>query len=189
MPTPYQLRRTNSRTDKTDASDLSWPEPSLMYSDLLSEPEPYVSPPSTWPGTSAFQPQRMGQGSSSPTTRTHSPHSSYTARGSPRSTRTDSPRSYYTPRESPRSIRTDSPRLSYTANELPSPYLPTNSTSTTSTSISVPYTVKTVNSHKSRKNVLYPRRVHPPLPVTVSLELEHVSISHDVRFFLCGLFL
>lgn len=110
-------------------------------------------------------------------------------RSAPLSSETDSPRSYYTARGSPLTTRTDSPRLSYTANESPSPYNPTNSTSTMCSNMSFPCTVTSINSYKSHKNVFYPRRVHPPLPVTVSLELEHVSISPDVRFYLLSLFM
>ncbi|KAH9177225.1 hypothetical protein EDB89DRAFT_1519716 [Lactarius sanguifluus] len=43
-----------------------------------------------------------------------------------------------------------------------------------SSNTSFPYSVTSINSRKSRKNVLYPRRTHP-LPVAVSS--EHFSIS------------
>ncbi|KAH9017396.1 hypothetical protein EDB85DRAFT_2016484 [Lactarius pseudohatsudake] len=51
--------------------------------------------------------------------------------------------------------------------------------------MSFPYSVTSINSRKSRKNVLYPRREHPP-PVAAS---EHSSISLDALIwrvrFLC----
>ncbi|KAH8987270.1 hypothetical protein EDB92DRAFT_1136939 [Lactarius akahatsu] len=54
-------------------------------------------------------------------------------------------------------------------------YSTMNSWSSNSESnISFPYSVTSINSRKSRKNVLYPRRAHP-LPVAVSS--EHFSIS------------
>ncbi len=50
--------------------------------------------------------------------------------------------------------------------------------STVSSNLSFPYSVTSINSYKSRKNVLYPRRAHPP-PVTVSPEY---IVSPNVRF-------
>lgn len=63
----------------------------------------------------------------------------------------------------------------YSANTSPLSYL---SSSTRSSIMSFPFSVTSINSYKSRKNVLYPRRVHP-LPVAVAS--EH-SVSPDVRF-------
>ena len=83
---------------------------------------------------------------------------------------------------SPLSSGTDSHHLSYTANELPLPYLPTNSISTMYFNMSfLYYTVASISSYKSHKNVSYPRRVHLPLLVT-SLELGHISISPNFCF-------
>jgi len=52
--------------------------------------------------------------------------------------------------------------------------------------MSFPYSVTSINSRKSRKNVLYPRRAHP-VPVAVSS--EHLSVSTDALIwqvrFLC----
>ncbi|KAH8986285.1 hypothetical protein EDB92DRAFT_1262752 [Lactarius akahatsu] len=57
--------------------------------------------------------------------------------------------------------------------------------STTSSNLSFPYTVTSINSYKSRKNVLYPRRAHPP-PVTVSPEyIISPDLIWDVRY-LCA---
>ncbi|KAI9448534.1 hypothetical protein H4582DRAFT_2124508 [Lactarius indigo] len=59
--------------------------------------------------------------------------------------------------------------------------------STASSNLSFPYTVRSINSYKSRKNVLYPRRAHPP-PVTVTVSPEFVVSSDliwDVRY-LCA---
>ena len=67
----------------------------------------------------------------------------------------------------------------YTANTSILSYSTTDSTSPQSSDMSFPYSVTSINSRKSRKNVLYPRRVHPP-PVAVSS--EH-SLPPDVRFF------
>ncbi|KAH9049227.1 hypothetical protein EDB83DRAFT_1403816 [Lactarius deliciosus] len=53
--------------------------------------------------------------------------------------------------------------------------------STASSNLSFPYTVTSINSYKSRKNVLYPRRAHPP-PVTVSPEyIISPDLIWDVR--------
>ena len=51
------------------------------------------------------------------------------------------------------------------------------SSSILSSNMSFPYSVTSISSRKSRKNVLYPRRVHPP-PVTV---LPECVGSPDVR--------
>jgi hypothetical protein len=82
--------------------------------------------------------------------------------------------------EPPRS--TDSSYRSYhTANASPLSYLTTNSTSTLSSNMSFPFSVTSINSRKSRKNVLYPRRVHPPPLLPVPVAPEHPA-SSDVRF-------
>ncbi|KAI9430817.1 hypothetical protein H4582DRAFT_1350408 [Lactarius indigo] len=83
-------------------------------------------------------------------------------------------------------LLTDSSSQSYhTANM--SPYIAANSTSTSSSIRSFPYSVTSIGSYKSRKNVLYPRRVHP-LPVAVSSG-HSVSVSPDALIwqvrFLC----
>ncbi|KAI9461914.1 hypothetical protein BJY52DRAFT_164838 [Lactarius psammicola] len=83
-------------------------------------------------------------------------------------------------------LSTDSsPQSYYTPNGSPWSHIATNSTSTLSSSMSFPYTVASIVSRKSRKNVLYPRRVHP-LPVAVSSER---SVSPDALIwqvrFLC----
>ncbi|KAH9059338.1 hypothetical protein EDB87DRAFT_786317 [Lactarius vividus] len=58
--------------------------------------------------------------------------------------------------------------------------------STASSNLSFPYTVTSINSYKSRKNVLYPRRAHPP-PVMVSPEYATTppDLIWDVRY-LCA---
>ena len=65
----------------------------------------------------------------------------------------------------------------YTANTSLLSYS-TNSTSAQSSNMSFSYSVTSINSRKSRKNVLYPRRVHP-LPDAVS---SVHSLPPDVRF-------
>lgn len=67
----------------------------------------------------------------------------------------------------------------YSARESPSNST-TNPASTPSSDMSFPYSVTSINSRKSRKNVLYPRREHPP---PVAAAPEHSSISLDVHFF------
>jgi hypothetical protein len=74
----------------------------------------------------------------------------------------------------------------YSAVSSPS-YSTTNSGSTWSSNMSFPYSVTSINSRKSRKNVLYPRRTHPPTPtmpppppLAVPVPAE---LSHDVRLF------
>lgn len=65
----------------------------------------------------------------------------------------------------------------YSADTSPMSHLSTYSSSTQSSNLSFPFSVTSINSYKSRKNVLYPRRVHP-LPVAVASER---SVSPDVR--------
>ncbi|KAI9461886.1 hypothetical protein BJY52DRAFT_1257395 [Lactarius psammicola] len=63
-------------------------------------------------------------------------------------------------------------RTFYTANSSPSyssSRQPVNSTSTASSNNSYHYSVTSINSRKSRKNVFYPSRAHLP-PITVSLD-------------------
>ncbi|KAH9177227.1 hypothetical protein EDB89DRAFT_1519816 [Lactarius sanguifluus] len=94
---------------------------------------------------------------------------------------TSSLQSYYT---SPQQSDISSQSY-YSARESPSNST-TNSASTPSSDMSFPYSVTSVNSRKSRKNVLYPRREHP-LPVAAAS--EHSSISLDALIwrvrFLC----
>lgn len=66
----------------------------------------------------------------------------------------------------------------YSANTSPMSYISTNTSSTLSSTLSS-YSVASINSYKSRKTVLYPRRAHPP-PVIVAL--EH-SVSPEVCYF------
>ncbi|KAI9430814.1 hypothetical protein H4582DRAFT_2014085 [Lactarius indigo] len=85
-------------------------------------------------------------------------------------------------------LSTDSSHQSYyTADTSPLSYLTTSSNSTLSSNASFPYSVTSINSYKSRKNVLYPRRVHP-LPIAVSLG-HPASVSPDALIwqvrFLC----
>ncbi len=82
--------------------------------------------------------------------------------------RSDRPKDYGRPASLPWSLlSTDSSRQSYyTANtSLSSP------TSTCSSNMSFPYTVTSIHSYKSNKNVLYPRRVHPP-PVALASQVR-----------------
>ncbi|KAF8266697.1 hypothetical protein EI94DRAFT_148132 [Lactarius quietus] len=204
MHSPHRLQSIKTRTDTSDLSRYKQPS---RYAESRPEHEPYVSSSGT--GTSAVQPRRHGMGSPL-STPTDSYHSTYTARGSPlltvsdsfssyysalqspRSSHIESPRtsSYYSAstRGSPRSSRIESPRSRHTSNELPSsclPTLPTTSTSTIPSNTSFPFTIRSVNSSKSRKNVHYPGRAPPTAP----LELEHVSISPEILIsqvrFLC----
>src|SRR6266702_2826458 len=91
---------------------------------------------------------------------------------------TSSLQSYYT---APNALQSNtSSQTSYSADASPS-YSTTNSASTRSSSMSYQYSVKSINSYKSRKNVLYRRRAHP-LPVAASSSEQSFSISPDVRF-------
>ncbi|KAH9009948.1 hypothetical protein EDB83DRAFT_448048 [Lactarius deliciosus] len=84
-------------------------------------------------------------------------------------------------------LSTGSSQSYYTANTSPLSSLTTNSTSTLSSITSFPYSVTSIRSHNSRKNVLYPRRVHP-LPVAVPLG-HPANVSPDALIwqvrFLC----
>ena len=108
-----------------------------------------------------------------------------------------SPQSYHTALD----LRTSnvSPSQSnpyYSAVPSPSHSTTTNTGSTLSSNMSFPYSVTSITSRKSRKNVLYPRRAHPmpppePLPVPLlppepAVLLpppEFPSMSHRVGFF------
>ncbi|KAI9461883.1 hypothetical protein BJY52DRAFT_1210857 [Lactarius psammicola] len=81
--------------------------------------------------------------------------------------------SYYT---TPNFGASDISSQSYRSADSSLSHSTTNSASTASSSMSFPYSVTSINSRKSRKNVLYPRRAHSP-PVAVSS--EHYSISPD----------
>ncbi|KAH9003768.1 hypothetical protein EDB86DRAFT_2273747 [Lactarius hatsudake] len=103
------------------------------------------------------------------------PHSWFLVHGSgpeyySRPSNTSSLQSYYT---SPQQSDISSQSY-YSARESPSNST-TNSTSTPSSDTSFPYSVTSINSRKSRKSVLYPRREHPP---PVAAASEH-SISLD----------
>ncbi|KAH9038431.1 hypothetical protein EDB84DRAFT_1092928 [Lactarius hengduanensis] len=84
-------------------------------------------------------------------------------------------------------LSTGSSQSYYTANTSPLSSLTTNSASTLSSVTSFPYSVTSIRSQKSRKNVLYPRRVRP-LPVAVPLG-HSASVSPDALIwqvrFLC----
>ncbi|KAN0142046.1 hypothetical protein V8E53_000508 [Lactarius tabidus] len=74
----------------------------------------------------------------------------------------------------------------YSASTSPLSYLSTNSSSTRSSTLSVPFTVTSINSYKSRKNVLYPRRAHPaPVPVASQQSVSPDALIWQVRF-LCA---
>ncbi|KAI9461892.1 hypothetical protein BJY52DRAFT_1257412 [Lactarius psammicola] len=87
---------------------------------------------------------------------------------------TSSLQSYYTALNAWQS--NTSSQAYYSADSSPSF---TNSASTRSSSMSFPYSETSINSYKSRKNVLYPRRAHP-LPIAVSSSEQSFSISPDV---------
>ncbi len=90
---------------------------------------------------------------------------------------------YQPPGRAPPSSIDSSLRTFYTANSSPSyssARQPMNTTSTASSNNSYHYSVTSVNSYKSRTNVLYPRRAHPP-PIT---PLPDSIVALDVRFLL-----
>jgi len=98
-----------------------------------------------------------------------------------------SPHSYWSSHTSPHSFWSSntSPHSYYTANASPLSNLSTSSSYTQSSNMSFPYSVTSINSHNSRKNILYPRRAHPPPapPLAVPVPAE---FSHDARiWFLC----
>ncbi|KAF8266695.1 hypothetical protein EI94DRAFT_147959 [Lactarius quietus] len=179
--------------------------PLTTRTNLPHSPSPYAgkgSPTSPVPDSPSSYHSARGSFLSS---QTDSPRSSfhYSAKGSPRSSRTDSPRSRRTSNElgSPRSSRIDSPRSRRTSNELGSPRssrIDSPRSRRTSNELGSPRSSRidlprsrrisndlSVNSRKSSKNVRYPGRVRP----TVPLKLDHVSISPDALlshvWFLC----
>ncbi|KAH9044947.1 hypothetical protein EDB83DRAFT_2317854 [Lactarius deliciosus] len=75
--------------------------------------------------------------------------------------------SYHT---APNAGQSNTSSQTYYSADLSPSHPTTNSASTRSSNISDPYSVRSINSRKSHKNVLYRRRAHPP-PVPVSLGL------------------
>ena len=95
-----------------------------------------------------------------------------------------SPRSYYTAPDLRRSnVSSPQSHSYYSAISSPSYSTKTNTASTWSSNMSFPYSVTSINSRKSRKNVLYPRRTHPlPPPVPMPVPSENFPTSPGVRF-------
>lgn len=98
--------------------------------------------------------------------------------------------SYYTvPDLQPSNVPSSQSNTYYSAVSSPSYATTTNTGSTLSSNISFPYSVTSINSRKSRKNVLYPRRAHPlPLPELEPEPSESFPMSHDVRLFIYSYF-
>ena len=107
-----------------------------------------------------------------------------------------SSQSYHTALDlQPSNVSSSQSNSYYSAVSSPSHLTTTNTASTLSSNMSFPYSVNSINSRKSRKNVLYSRRAHPmpppepepvllPPPEPAALLLpEYFSISHSVRFF------
>ena len=109
-----------------------------------------------------------------------------------------SPQSYYTASDlGPSNFSSPQSNSYYSAISSPSCSITTTTSSTLSSNMSFPYSVTSINSRKSRMNVLYPRRAHPlprpapmpapmqaPLLAPVPLPSTKIPISHGVRFFL-----
>ena len=113
-----------------------------------------------------------------------------------------SPQSFYTASDL-RPSNFSSPQSNSYYSAISSPCSITTTTSSTlSSTMSFPYSVTSINSRKSRMNVLYPRRAHPlprpaqipapppsphqrlaPYLAPVPLPPENMPISHGVRFF------
>src|SRR6266702_2575391 len=153
MDPPYRLQPINAHIDRADG--LSRPEQHSWFSILGIGPGPYAQPSNT----PIFPPYYTP------------PYPSYA-----RPSHSSSLQSYYT---APDARPSHSSSTYYSADSSLS-YSTMNSASTWSSNMSFPYSVTSINSRKSRKNVLYPRRAHP-LPVAVPS--EHFSISPEVRFF------
>ncbi|KAH9044944.1 hypothetical protein EDB83DRAFT_1563530 [Lactarius deliciosus] len=116
----------------------------------------------SWLSELGFEPGSYALPASPPTTQSNAYHGEIPGKAWPNSIGS-SLRSYYTANTS----------LSHS-----SPLQTMFTNSTASSNPSFPYSVTSVNSYKSRKNVLYPRRAHPP-PVVVSPEY---IVSPNVRY-------
>ncbi|KAH9018934.1 hypothetical protein EDB84DRAFT_1518085 [Lactarius hengduanensis] len=163
MDPPYLLQPINAYTDRADGlsrlQQYSWPPV------LGSGPGPSTQPSNTL--SHYAEPYFRASDISS--------QSYYTAPSSYLRASDFSSQSYYSV---PYLRPSDVSSQSYYSADSSLSYPTTNSASTWSSNISFPYSITSINSRKSRKNVLYPRRAHP-LPVAASS--EHFSISHDVR--------
>ena len=162
MDPSHQPKPIDAHTDHVDG--LSWPHehPESWFIGLSIEPRPQALPSniSFWPF--------------------------YTAPDLwPSNT---SPQSYYTASDlGPSNASSPLSHTYYSAVSSPSYSMTTNTASILSSNMSLPYSVTSINSRKSRKNVLYPRRAHPmppPEPVSMPVPSKNLPISLAVRFFL-----
>ncbi|KAH9044941.1 hypothetical protein EDB83DRAFT_2523589 [Lactarius deliciosus] len=172
MDPPYLLQPISAHTDRADGpsrlQQYSWPP-------VLGS-EPYTQPPNTL----SHYAEPYFRASESDI----SSQSFYTAPSGYLRASDFSSQSYYSVLSYLRP--SDVSSQSYYSADSSLSYPTTNSASTWSSNISFPYSITSINSRKSRKNVLYPRRAHP-LPVAAPS--EHFSISHDTLIqqiqFLC----
>ena len=162
MDPPYPLHPNDAHTDNADG---------------LSRLQEY---PESWSPGVGIEPRRQALPSNI------SPWSYYTAADLQPSN--ISPWSYYTaPDLGPSNASSPQSHLYYSTVSSPSHSITTNTASTLSSNLSLPYSVTSINSRKSRMNVLYPRRAHPmppPGPSPVPVPSEKFSMSLGVRFFL-----
>ena len=181
MDPPYPLRLIDAHTDHTDGLSQSQEYPESWSPVVGIEPRLQALPPNISPWSYYTVPDlRL------PNT---------------------SPESYYTASDL-RQSNASSPQSNsyYSAVSSPSHSTTTNTDSTLSSNMSFPYSVTSINSRKSRMNVLYPRRAHPipppepepepvpvlepvpapdlwPVPMPVPVPSEIFAMSHDVRCF------
>ena len=95
--------------------------------------------------------------------------------------------SYTAPDLRPSNVSSPQSNSYYSAISSPSYSTTTNTASTWSSNNSFPYSVTSINSRKSRMNVLYPRRSYPlPLPAPVLSESSpyHTQCTFFSSYFL-----
>ena len=161
MDLPYQPQPIDAHTDHVDG---------------LSRPQEY---PEAWCPVVGIEPRPQDLPSDI------SPWSYYTAPDLQPSN--ISPLSYYTaPDLRPSNVSSPQSHSYYSAVSSPSHSTKTNTGSLLSSNMSFPYSVTSINSRKSRKNVIYPRRAHPlpasvPLLGPVPVLSEEIPISLSVR--------
>ncbi|KAI9451410.1 hypothetical protein BJY52DRAFT_102072 [Lactarius psammicola] len=159
MDPPYRPQPVDAHTDHADSLSRSEQHSWISVLGIEPSPGPYAQP----------------SNNSIPQSHYTLPSSSYS-----RPSNSSSLQSYYTASYAWQSSTSSQTRTYYSANSSLS-YSTMNSASMWSSDMSFPYSVTSINSRKSRKNVLYPRRAHP-LPVAALSENSSDDLIWQVRF-------
>ena len=189
---PQRIHAHASRSDGPSGPLRSEHHPPIASTRPYAQPSRTSSLQSYYTSLNSFTPPN---GSSLPNA--PNPSSAPTPYGVPtprHASSNPSPQSHLSSNPSPQShwSSNTSPHSYHTANPSPMSNFSINTSSTQSSNMSFPYSVTSINSHKSRKNILYPRRAHPPPPPPPPLPLAvpvPAEFSHDVRLFaFCDLY-